>query len=150
MGFSEAGKGPDLARRRCIYLTLKFDGSCGRLDACGGRKSELQFFDGLVRNFVRCAHDIDGQRVAGFFEVGELPCKNGFSSEVAVAGEDVLAHLLVSAAQIDNAEIEASGKRVTVTLLQSGAGEDGVLPFCRELHKARMNVVEPRRAIGVG
>src|ERR1700746_670799 len=36
---------------------------------------------------------LEGQGVLGLFEVSELAGQNGFTSEVAVAGENVLAHL---------------------------------------------------------
>src|SRR5438094_6596164 len=111
--------------------------------------SELELLRCSAGDFVWRARDFDGERLARLFQIGELAGEDGFAREMAVARENVLTHLLVSAAQIDDAEVESRGERIAIALLQCGAGQHRVLPFCCELQQARMNVGEPWRPVGV-
>ena len=80
---------------------------------------ELQTADGLGDELLRRVRDIENQRVGRLFEVRELASEDRFAGKMAVAGFDVMFHLVVGAAQIDDAKIEAGGELVAVALLQA-------------------------------
>lgn len=110
----------------------------------------MQAADGLSDEFVRRVSNIQNQRVRRFFEVSELPGENGFPGKMTVAAFNVVAHFFVSAAEVDDAEVESCGKPVAIALLERGTRQHDILFCLAEAQQLGMNICEPGKTVGIG
>src|ERR1051326_7748255 len=99
--------------------------------------------NGGVGQFTGGCGDIQDERIRRLFEVSELAGENGFTGKMTVTSENMLAHLGVGAAEIDDAAIESGGESVAIALFESGAGQDGALAFRGETLQFVVHAGEP-------
>ena len=104
--------------------------------------------DGL-NNLVRARRDIDAQRCLGFLECFELAVEQIWLHEMAGAPSEALSNNFIISPEVNENDPFIDPQKLTVALLQRGAGENGRIALLKASADQVTKNVQPRFSISI-